>query len=76
MNADQISHGTPAAFREHIHEAVSRAAIQAEIAMQYAELGDDAGLEYAILHLVAYTKTALATVADLKAMNEKEASHG
>ena len=68
MSDDQISHGTPAALREYIHEVVKRAAIQAEIAMQYAELGDDAGLDYTIRHLVAYTKSALATMADLKAM--------
>jgi hypothetical protein len=39
--------------------------------MQYAELGDDAGLDYTIRHLVAYTKAALATMADLKAMKNK-----
>jgi hypothetical protein len=68
MNSDQISHGTPDAFRENIHEMAGMAALQAELVMRYAQLGDDAGLEYAIRRWVAYTRSAIATMADLKAM--------
>jgi hypothetical protein len=68
MNSDQIAHGTPDAFREFIHEMAGLAALQAKLAMTYAELGDDAGLEYAIRHWMAYTRSAIATMANLKVM--------
>ena len=72
--SDSISHGTPAAFRAHIHEMAGLAAIQAELAMQYAELGDDVGLVYALRRWVAYTRAAVAT--DLKSMKEQaEGAH-
>jgi hypothetical protein len=70
---DQISHGTPAALREYIHEMAGLAAIQAELVMRYAELGDDAGLIYASRRWASYTKQALLTLADLKGVRaEKE----
>ena len=76
MNSDQISHGTPDAFRENIHEMAGMAAIQAELAMKYAELGDDTGLEYAIRRWVGYTRSALATMADLKALKAQKGGPG
>jgi hypothetical protein len=76
MNPDQISHGTPDAFRESIHEMAGMAGLQAELAMRYAELGDDTGLEYAIRRWVAYTRSAIATMADLKALNKVKGGNG
>jgi hypothetical protein len=78
MNSEQISHGTPAAFREYIFEMAGLAAIQAELAMRYAELGDDVGLEYATRRWVAYTRAALGTLKDLRAINERkeDRAHG
>ncbi len=70
MDSDRISHGTPAAFREYIHEMAGLAAIQTELAMRYAELGDDVGLEYATRRWVAYTRAAFGTLKDLKQMND------
>jgi hypothetical protein len=75
MNSDQISHGTPDVFREAIHEMAGMVSLQAKLAMTYAELGDDTGLEYAIRHWVAYTRSALATMADLKAMKAHKGGH-
>jgi hypothetical protein len=46
------------------------AAIQTELAMRYAELGDDVGLEYATRKWVAYTRAAFGTLKDLKQMND------
>ena len=64
--SDHISHGSPAAYREFIHEMAGLAAVQASLAMQYAEIGDDAGLEYAMRRWVAYTRAAVGTLKDLK----------
>jgi hypothetical protein len=78
MDPDHISHGTPAAFRAYIFEMAGLAAIQAELAMRYAELGDDVGLEYATRRWVAYTRAALGTLKDLRAINERkeDRAHG
>lgn len=62
----QVAHGTPDAFREFIAETLAMAQIQANLGTTYAEIGDDMGLEYAVRRLVAYTRTALATVNDLR----------
>jgi hypothetical protein len=76
--SDTISHSTPAAFREHIHEMAGLVALQAELAMRYAELGDDIGLVYAVRKWTAYTRAALASLADLKGVQaDKEGyTHG
>ena len=63
-----VSHGTPDAYREYIHEALWFAQIQADLGFTYAAIGDDAGLEYAVRRLVAYTRAAVAVLSDLKAM--------
>ena len=61
-----VSHGTPEAYREFIAETLCMVRIQAELGETYAGIGDDAGLEYAMRRLVAYTRAALGTLADLK----------
>ncbi len=78
MDSDHISHGTPAAFRAYIFEMAGLAAIQAELAMRYAELGDDTGLEYATRRWVAYTRAAVGSLKDLRAMNDRkeDPAHG
>jgi hypothetical protein len=62
-------------LRATIHEAASMAAIQANLVMTYAEIGDDRGLEYATRNWVLYTRTALLTLADLKALNAQKEGH-
>jgi histidine ammonia-lyase len=73
--SDSISHGTPAAFRKHIYEMAGLVAIQAELAMQYAELSDDTGLEYATRKWVAYTRAAVGSLKDLRGMNDHKEDH-
>lgn len=72
---EPISHGTPAVYREHIHEMAGLAALQAELVMRYAELGDDTGLEYAVRKWTAYTRAALDTLKDLREMAERKEDH-
>ncbi|GEO18748.1 hypothetical protein [Microvirga aerophila] len=72
MTSDHIAHGTPAAYREFIHETLAMAQIQAQLGTTYAALGDDAGLEYAMRRLVAYMRAAVDTFKDLKAQKEPE----
>jgi hypothetical protein len=86
MNYHPISHETPEArepqftqapigsldeLREFIGENLSMAAIYAQLGTDYAGVGDDRGLEYSILRLVAYTRAAYETLVDLK---EKKAA--
>jgi hypothetical protein len=47
------------------------ARIQAELGVTYASIGDDAGLEYAVRRLVAYTRAALTTLNDLRTTKEQ-----
>jgi hypothetical protein len=71
LQTDDVAHGTPHALREFIGEHLLLAALQADLGATYAAIGDDAGLEYAVRRLVAYTRVAIATLADLKEdMNE------
>jgi hypothetical protein len=64
-------HGTPDAYREFIGEMLAMARIQAELGVTYASIGDDAGLEYALRRLVAYTRAALGTLNDLRTTKEQ-----
>lgn len=64
-------HGTPQALRDFIGETLFLARIQADLAVTYAEIGDDTGLEYTTRRLTAYVRAALATLKDLR--NDKEA---
>lgn len=72
---DHIAHGAPAALREFAAESLDMARIQAELGSTFATIQDDVGLEYAVRRLVAYTRAALATVADLKATKNGSVSH-
>jgi hypothetical protein len=63
-------------LRACIHEMAGLAALQAEMAMRYAELGDDRGLEYAIRKWVGYTSAALNSLGDLKALKMEVQGHG
>jgi hypothetical protein len=65
-----IAHGTPAAYREFIHEMLAGAQIQADLGMTYATLGDDVALEYTLRRFLAYTRAAATAFKDLKAMKE------
>jgi hypothetical protein len=58
-------------FREFIGETLAMAQVQAELGATYAAIGDDAGLEYSVRRLVAYTKAAVGTLNDLKAEKPK-----
>jgi hypothetical protein len=64
-------HGSPWAYREFIEETLGMARIQAELGVTYASIGDDAGLEYAVRRLVAYTRAALGTLNDLRTTKEQ-----
>lgn len=68
IDPDHIAHGTPDAYREFLAETLVFAQIQADLGSTYAAIGDDAGLEYALRRLVAYTRAAVAVLSDLKAM--------
>ncbi|WP_160310536.1 hypothetical protein [Microvirga vignae] len=64
-------HGTPDACREFIGEMLAMACIQAELGVTYADIRDDAGLEYNVRRLVAYTRAALGTLNDLRTTKEQ-----
>jgi hypothetical protein len=70
LHHDRIAHGTPDALRDFIGEHLALAALQAELGATYAAIADDAGLEYAVRRLVAYTRAAIGTLADLKGHKE------
>jgi hypothetical protein len=61
--------GSAAELRAFIGETMALAAVHANIAADYADLGDDKGLEYSLRCFAAACKSALATFADLKAAN-------
>jgi len=64
--------GSTQELREFALESLGLAAIQAQLGAQYADIGDDAGLEYAVRKLVAYTRLAIGVVGDLKTATSKE----
>jgi len=70
INSESIAHGTPEMYREHIHEMLEMAQIQAELGTTYAAIGDDTGLEYALRRLKAYMRAAIGSFVDLRAMKE------
>jgi hypothetical protein len=63
---EHVAHGTSDALREFIAENAAMLGIQATLAAQYAAIGDDTGLEYAVRRLLAYTRQIVGTLADLK----------
>jgi hypothetical protein len=60
-------HGTPEALREFIAEHLNMACIHASHAVSYAEIGNDAGLEFAIRNAALYFRAAIDTMKQLKA---------
>ena len=66
--------GTLDAYREFIAETMAGAGVHANLGVTYADIRDDAGLEYAIRCLVACARTALSTLSDLKAMKAEQTS--
>ena len=62
--------GSIAELRAFIGETMALVAVHADLAETYATLGDDKGLEYALRCLVASSKAALETLADLKAADK------
>jgi hypothetical protein len=65
---ENIAHGTPKAYREFIHEMLTLAQVQADLAATYAAIGDDVGLEYALKRLAAYLRAATASFQDMQNM--------
>jgi len=59
--------GDFAGMAQFVHECAGLVKVHAELAQQYAEIGDPVGLTYATRCLVAYTKAVGSTV---KVMNE------
>jgi hypothetical protein len=68
-SSDSAPCGSKIELRAFISESIALAAVHANIAADYADLGDDKGLEYALRCFAAACKAALATFADLKAAN-------
>jgi hypothetical protein len=69
---DHVAYGTPEAYRQFIAETLAGAAIHANVARTYAEIGNDAGLAFALRCLVACTRTSVSIMADLKTMKAKQ----
>jgi hypothetical protein len=67
--SDPQSYGTPDVYRQFIAETLAGAEIHARIGQNYAEIGNDPGLDYAIRCLVANTRAAVSVLANLKEMN-------
>jgi hypothetical protein len=61
-------------LREAIHEHLGFLRLHAECGQNYAEMGDDVGLSYAVLSLTAYANAAEKTCADLRAERERLAA--
>lgn len=51
--------------RQHIADLAGVIGVNAEIVERYAELGDDAGLEYQLRRLILHVRAATATFKDL-----------
>ena len=66
-------YGTPEAYRQFIAETVAGAAIHADLARTYAEIGNDAGLAFALKCLVACTRASVNTMTHLKRMKVEQA---
>jgi hypothetical protein len=71
--SDPHSYGTPDVYRQFIAETLAGAEIHARIGQNYAEIGDDPGLDYAIRCLIANTRAAVSVLANLKEMNAIQA---
>jgi hypothetical protein len=58
-------------LREFAGESLGIAQVHAQLGASYAAIGDDKGLEYSILRLVACARAAFETLVDIK---EKKAA--
>lgn len=67
------SYGTSDVYRQFIAETLADAEIHARIGQNYAEIGNDPGLDYAIRCLVANTRAAVSVLANLQEMNAAQA---
>jgi hypothetical protein len=68
MDRENITHGTPEAYREFIRESLTLAQLYADLAATHAAIGDDVALGYSLKCLVAYLRAATAVFKDLKNM--------
>ena len=62
--------------RPHIAELAGIIAVSADIVARYAELGDDAGLQYQIRRLILHVKAATQTFKDLAALTDSGGADG
>jgi hypothetical protein len=71
-DGSEAPHSSQDACREFIGENLEMACFQAGIGVQYASVGDDFGLTYALRRAVAHIKAAIAAHADLQASKSQE----
>jgi hypothetical protein len=64
---NETGHGTPEKLREFAAEMLHLAQVHADLAVTFALVGDDTGLQYATRNVISYVKAAATTVADLSA---------
>lgn len=69
MRATYASDPRPEMLCEFIRETLAGAQIHAQLGITYAEIGNIAGLNYSARSLVACTRAAISTLADLNALN-------
>ncbi|HZH10676.1 MAG TPA: hypothetical protein VEZ24_09945 [Microvirga sp.] len=69
---DEVPHGTPEMLFQEIASTASGAAFHAEMAAQYASVGNVQGTVYAVRCLVSCTKAIAASTKDLLAMAQVE----
>ena len=70
MISEHVSHGTPEMLFQEIAATASGAAFHAQIAAEYASVGNTAGTLFALRSLIACVKAAAATGKDLKTLND------
>jgi hypothetical protein len=72
MDAQHTSHGTPEMLFQEIAATAAGAAFHAQMAAEYASVGNVAGTLFALRSLIACTKAVAATGKDLKALKDAE----
>ncbi|WP_375410659.1 hypothetical protein [uncultured Methylobacterium sp.] len=70
MRATYASDPRPEMLFEFIRDTLAGAQIHAQLGITYAEIGDIAGLNYSARSLVACTRAAVSTLADLNALRK------
>lgn len=58
-------HGTRQPILDFVAETMNGARIQAELGITYAEIGDVAGLKYALRNLIAYVRATAPLVKEM-----------